>query len=78
MTKMGKVYDFNDFVECVENAKCTPQTMTHKDFRNWTSGASQYRLKKVVPRVYIADIVVAQFRRTSESLYYKYKFEDGF
>ena len=36
MTKMGKVYDFNDFVECVENAKCTPQTMTHKDFRNLT------------------------------------------
>ena len=34
--------------------------------------------EKVVPRVYLADIVVAQFRRTSESLCYKNKFEDSF
>lgn len=55
MTKKGKIYDFNDFVECVQKSnkgKNTTKVMNVEDFVAYEDVSSQHKLKKNEPQVY--------------------------
>ena len=74
MKTLKKVYDFNDFVSCVQRANCTPIIMELRHFRNWESGVSQHLLNKLPKRPKLAPMVYVSFQRGSESLFYKNEF----
>ena len=70
--KMGKLFDFRDFVEATKSANCEPGEMSCSDLRNWTSGVSQYALKQLgEQRPYLNKIVCAKFCKGSEELIYQ-------
>ena len=75
--KDGKIFDFNDFRQCVEEADCHVHIMATEDFADWESGASNYLLGRAQPRPYLSRIVWAEFRRGSpETLFFKENFSD--
>ena len=76
MKKMKKVYDLNDFVTCVNKAKCKPILMENTEFRLWESGLSQHFLNKLPKRPYLNDMVCVIFKRGHECLFYKNDFTD--
>lgn len=59
LKREGKVYDFQDFVSAVKNARSDVDVkeMTVSDFHLWTDLTSQHKLKKDPNRTYMADIV---------------------
>ena len=75
--KDGKIFDFDDFRQCVEEADCHVHIMATEDFADWESGASNYLLGRAQPRPYLSRIVWAEFRRGSpETLFFKENFSD--
>lgn len=75
LTKKGKVYDFNDFVECVGNAnkrKNTVKVMNVDDFTTYEDLSSQYKLRKNNPRVYLTNIMAVRVKRGLSKLKYKF------
>ncbi|GFO45363.1 hypothetical protein PoB_007186800 [Plakobranchus ocellatus] len=61
LTKMGKVFDFRNFVDATKQAKCEPVEMAITDFNDWKSGVSQDALKQLgEKRPYINQIVSAR------------------
>lgn len=74
MKLKDKVYDFNDFVDCVSTVG-EAILMHHSDFKNFEKGLSQGKLaKKTTPL--LANVKIAQFHKCSTSLYYKEKLTD--
>ena len=71
LKKMDKVFDFKDFVKCVEKTSCRAQEMEPKAFKKWVSGTSQYKLRQSPDRPMLADISMAEFRRGHRDLFYK-------
>lgn len=81
MKSAGKVYDYKDFVECVEKARsCTPLAFTMKptDFFNTTITISNYQLSKIRPRPYLAEIKAIKFTRGSFSFQYSDSYDGPF
>ncbi|GFR74839.1 THAP domain-containing protein 9 [Elysia marginata] len=75
--KDGKIFDFDDFQQCVEEAGCHVHAMVVSDFADWESGASNYHLSRAEPRPYLSKIVWAEFRRDApETLFFKESFTD--
>ena len=73
---MGKLFDFRDFVEATKAANCELVEMSFSDFRNWTTGGSQYTLKQLgEQRPYFKKIVCAKFCKGSEELIYQIAFD---
>lgn len=66
-----QVFDFRDFVECVETTSCKAFVMKTVNFRQWVSGTSQYKLRQSEDRPMLANISVAEFRRGSSEFFYK-------
>ena len=71
MRNKKQIFDFDDFCACVDSTSCKAIVMETRDFRKWTSGTSQYKLRQSVNRPMLADISVVEFRRGSPNLFYK-------
>ena len=74
MKLKDKVYDFNDFVDCVSTVG-EAILMTHSDFKNFEKGLSQGKAAKETTPL-LAKVKVAQFRKNSTSLFYKESLND--
>ena len=73
-----KVYDFNDYVSCVESAnkgKVCVKSMQTNDFYDWVDFSSTYKLNRITPRPYLADIVYVEAMRGKNSLLYRTDFD---
>lgn len=74
MRDMKKVYDYSDFVECVQKTssrKTVVKNMNASDFYMYQDGSSQHKLRKLDPKVYLKDIVAVRVERGSFNLKYK-------
>lgn len=79
LKRKKKVYDFQDFLECVRTAnskKIIAKEMKLSDFYKFSDYTSQYKLTKINPRPYLHDMVWVQFERGKRTLKYKSTFED--
>lgn len=80
LKKMGKVYDFSDFVDCVRQAnsrKNQVKVMAFSDFSVHTDFSSQHKLRKIEPRIYLKDIATVQAERGLFTLKYKTSHTDN-
>lgn len=80
MEKMHNVYDFNDFQQAVQSAnsgKVKVINMNFEDFSQWRDHSSQYKLKKLKPRVYLHDISIVKVQRGAQMLYYANSFSSS-
>ena len=77
MKQRGKIYDFNDYEQCVRNS-CSGgvdvKSMTVSDFRDWVDESSAYKIAKSTPRPYLAEIVWIRFQRGKVTFDYKTEF----
>lgn len=78
LKRKGRVYDFADFVDAVQKAKRTTNViqMTLDKMFIWRDGTSQYKLKKIVPRPYLSEMVQVTFSKGHNTLIYKTSFEE--
>ncbi|CAG9814598.1 unnamed protein product [Phaedon cochleariae] len=69
-----KVYDFADFVNCVQAAnsgKVTVKEMNLGDFFVWPDNSSSHKIKQLIPRPYMKDIVEVIAQRGKNELIYR-------
>lgn len=81
LKRKKKVYDFKDFSECVALAnskKVVVKEMHIDNFYTFPDLTSQYKLKKIIPRPYLQDMVFVQFQRGQRCLKYKTSFSEDF
>lgn len=81
LKKKAKVYDFQDFVECIQKSnsgKVVMAVMDLKDFYTWPDFTSQNKLKKTSPRAYLHSMVHVRFTRGLKTLDYKNNFSEDF
>lgn len=79
LKKKKKVYDFTDFKECIQrsnSSRVVTIEMKLENFYDWKDHASQYKLGKLNPRVYLKDMVHVHFRKGAKVLFYKTSFSD--
>lgn len=77
MKKMGKVYDFSDFEECVRESNSknvNVSSMKIADFRDWKDYSFLSKINKLRPRPYLRDMVQITATRGSFDLKYKTRF----
>ena len=67
--KLGRLYDFNDFVQCVKQVGIAIQ-MKLTDFRQWENQFSKGKASKE-NRPLLDSVNVAQFRKGSPCLFFK-------
>ena len=73
-----KVYDFNDYVSCVQSSnsgKVTTKPMQAQDFSDWPDCSSTYKLNRQVPRPLLSDMVFVEARRGHNILVYRTDFD---
>jgi len=78
MKQCDKVYDFGDFEACVNNAnsgKADVKSMLYSDFYDWRDESSTYKLTRMTPRPYVADMVWLKAERGQNSIEYKTSFD---
>jgi len=79
LKKAGKVYDFGDFAECVQNAnkgKVVVKEMQMSNYFEWIDASSSYKLSRAVTRPYLSDMVMVKAIRGSRHLLYKTAFNE--
>jgi len=77
MKQRGKIYDFNDYEQCVRNSRSgrvDVKSMTVSDFRDWVDESSAYKIAKSTPRPYLAEMVWIRFQRGKVTFDYKTEF----
>ncbi|KAG5896717.1 hypothetical protein JTB14_014593 [Gonioctena quinquepunctata] len=77
LKRHGKVYDFADFKNAVQNANSSHVVvleMTLDIFFEWQDLSSIYKMNKTVPRPYVKDIVQITVSRGDKNLEYKTDF----
>ncbi|GFO39443.1 hypothetical protein PoB_006594800 [Plakobranchus ocellatus] len=78
LRKMGKVFDFRDFVDATKQAKCEPVEMAFTGFNDWESGVSQDALKQLGEKLpYKNQIASARFCSGSEDISYQLTFGES-
>ena len=80
LQKAKKVYDFSDFIDCVQLAnsgKVNVKPMEISDFYKYKDHSSQYKLKKCEERTYLKDIVCVEVQRNSMKLFARTKHDDN-
>lgn len=78
LKQMGKVYDFNDYTECVRKSNnCRVHTIDMKiaDFHDIRDFTSKYKLSKTTPKPYLSNFVV--FIRGHKTFFYKTNFNEN-
>lgn len=81
LKKRGKVYDFRDFIECIQmsnSGRVVVGEMNLDDFYIWPDCTSQYKLNKMTPRPYLHSMVHLRFLRGKKTLEYKNDFNEEF
>lgn len=79
MKRVGKVYDFNDFQKCVEDANSGhtyTKTMDVDNFLNWKSECSTYKLNKQVTLPLLNSIVHIKAVRGHNCLLYSETYDE--
>ena len=76
MKAMDKVYDFDDFIKCVENVGIA-QILDFTDFYNFESGLSEGKASKT-SRPLLANVKEVEFRKGSLNMFYKCFEDDEF
>lgn len=76
MKKKVNVYDFADFVECINSTGATTLQATYQNFKLHEGHQSQAKLKKA-DRPMLSDIRVAEFRRGYRVVHYKKEHSDA-
>lgn len=74
LKKKGKVYDFSDFVHSVQvtnSGKNVVKIMEISDFFSFQDLASQHKLRKMEPRIYLKDMMCVQVQRGLLKIMYK-------
>ncbi|CAH0691704.1 unnamed protein product [Spodoptera exigua] len=74
LKRAKKVYDFSDFIDCIQLAnsgKVTVKPMEVTDFYKYIDHSSQHKLKKSTNRIYLKDIVSVEVRRNNFNLFVK-------
>lgn len=77
LQRMKKVYDFNDFVTCVQSSnsgKVDVKEMKKEDFFVWPDNSSTYKINHSKPRPYLKDIIEVVAKRGNFVLFYKTSF----
>lgn len=80
LKKAGKVYDFNDFCTCVQEANSGRVHVKHMkagNFFDWPDVSSTYKLNRSGPRPYVSDFVMVTATRGSRVLTYKTAFDSN-
>lgn len=77
LKQTGTVWDFSDFVQCVQNATKKTDVVTQEinNFYDWKDVSSKYKLLKTTPRFYLKDLSMATFFRGERILKYKTSFD---
>lgn len=77
LKQTGTVWDFNDYIQCVQNAtkNTTVVTLQINNFYDWKDVSSKYKLLKTTPRFYLKDLSVVTFSRGERTLKYKTSFD---
>jgi len=71
----GKVFDFDDFVSCVENVKNVKvHAMSIEDFSDWKDCSSLYKINHTTPHPYLSDMITVRAVLGKRSLTYKTSF----
>lgn len=81
LRKKGKVYDFQDYVDCVQRANSgnvTVGVMELQNFHQWPDCTSQYKLSRISPRPYLQSMVQVRFTKNKNTLEYKNDFNEEF
>ena len=68
----GKLYDFDDFVDCVDKRGTAIQMESNEFFEYENEKGTAKDIKTPL----LKDISVVQFRRASTKMYYKNRFDD--
>lgn len=74
LQRAKKVYDFADFIDCVQLAnseKVNVKPMEVSDFCKYLDHSSQYKLKKCEERIYLKDVVCVEAHRHNMNLFVK-------
>ncbi|KAK5648661.1 hypothetical protein RI129_003553 [Pyrocoelia pectoralis] len=74
LQRMKKVYDFTDFVTCVQSSnsgKVDVKEMKKEDFFVWPDNSSTYKINHSKPRPYLKDIIEVVAKRGNFVLFYK-------
>lgn len=77
LKKKAKVYDFDDFTECIQAAnsgKVSVISMKKDNFYDWQDYSSTFKIKKAIPRPYLHDMILISFTRGENFLRYKTNF----
>ncbi|CAH1110678.1 unnamed protein product [Psylliodes chrysocephalus] len=81
MKKTPKIYDFQDFVEVVDNCSYSHtivKAMSFRNFKKWPSLTTDYQIKKLNPvKPLLKNMVEITAKRGETHLYYKEKFNGG-
>lgn len=66
LAEAGKVYDFSDYVTCMQNAnsgKVLVKQMQPNNFSQWKDFSSTFKINKIDPRPYLCDMVYVRAER---------------
>ena len=81
MKHSGKVYDFQDFVKCVQQAnsgKVDTKELSVGDLFAWKDCTSKQKLKRRGDNIpYLTDVVKVTAKRGNTSLLYSTKYEES-
>lgn len=80
LQRYKKVYDFTDFVSCVQSANSGTvevKEMKIGDFFLWPDNSSTYKINKTKPQPYLKDMVEVIAKRDNINLFYKTKFSSN-
>ncbi|KAF2887520.1 hypothetical protein ILUMI_18651 [Ignelater luminosus] len=73
----AKVLDFDDF-ECFiqnsNNGRVFVKSVKISDFYNFEDCSSKYKISKIIPRLYLSDMVYVSFTRNPKTLRYQTEF----
>ena len=61
--KNSKIFNFDDFRQCLKEADCHTHVVATGDFADWESGARNYLLSRAEPLLYLSKIVWAEFKK---------------
>lgn len=78
LKRKGKVYDFKDYADAVKASLSNVQVieLQLENFLQWGNHTSQYKLNKIKPRPYLANMVQVKFESGKRTLKYKIDFQE--
>lgn len=81
LQKKGKVWDFEDYKECVQSANSRNVKvidMKLEDFYVWKDYASKTKLKKITPKLVLRNIVEVKVVKNCKEIFFKKHFNEEY